>query len=338
MTGMRIWSAVPGGSGATRVHEQLAQGIPGYCLKTFSPRREYFPLSLLSLRNPAAPIVHVSPDHGALLAAPNQRMVVTFHNFVLDDDMRRHSSLVQRLHYRTDLRLLTGLALRRAAVITAVSDYTAGLVSSFFSLSEPIRVIPNGIDTEAFSPGAEKGSGGVFRVLVSGNASRRKGTHLIPAIAARLAPGIEILCTLDKDELHRWVGDIPNVKAMGKRGADEMPALYQSADVLLMPTAREGFGLAVAEAMSCALPVVASDRSTMPELVVHGKGGFLCSLDSPEEFAERINELALQPAMRLQMGEFNRRRIIERYSLKVMLDGYRELFDEMLEVSSAQQR
>jgi len=50
---------------------------------------------------------------------------------------------------------------------------------------------------------------------------------------------------------------------------------YNLADLLLFPSAMEGFGLTVAEAMSCELPVVVSDRGSLPELVVDGEGGFL---------------------------------------------------------------
>ena len=55
-----------------------------------------------------------------------------------------------------------------------------------------------------------------------------------------------------------------------------MPERYGSMDILLMPSVREGFGLSIAEAMACGLPVVATNCSAIPELIDDGKGGFLC--------------------------------------------------------------
>lgn len=320
---------MPEGSGAIEIHRRLSEYMERYVVRPFDPRREYFPPALLALRNSRARIVHATPDHGGLLAYGSQPLVITFHNFVLDREMACHATPVQRLHYRTDLRWLTRLALKRATIVTAVSKFTAGKVRAFFSDSPPVHVIANGIDTTCFVPAQRQSRQGNFRVLVSGNASRRKGTHLLGRIASHLDPGIEIVCTLSDGELLRWAGPGTNMRALGRVAPAQMPAVYQESDVLLMPTAREGFGLAVAEAMSSGLPVVASDTSTMPELIVDGQGGYLCSLDEPEQFAARINGLARSAATARRMGEFNRKRAEERFTLKRMIDGYQEVFDEV---------
>lgn len=324
----RIWSPMPNGSGAIHVHRQLAETIQGYTVRPFNPRLEYFPPSLCLLRNEHAAIVHATPDHGALLVSGNQPLVITFHNFVLDQEMHESASLIQRLHYRTDLRWLTAAALRRATAVTAVSAYTAHLVESFFELREPVRVISNGVNTSLFHP-ASRTKNDKFKVLISGNASRRKGTHLIRGIAQDLDPGIEIVCTFDEQELDQWTGSPSNVRALGKQQVEAMPDVYRNADLLLMPTAREGFGLAVAEAMATGLPIVASDSSTMPALVSHGKGGYLCPLNSPAAFARRINELAAAPALRERMGEYNRDKVVKEFTMQTMINGYDALFREV---------
>lgn len=324
-----IWSPVPYGSGAIEIHKSLARSIPGYGLCPYNPKFEFFPPLLRRFRNAQARLVHAPADHAVLLTAPRQPLVVTFHNFVLDDEMRHYANPVQFFHYRTDLRWFTERALKRAQVVTAVSRFTANAVEAFFGLKRPVKVIENGVDTDTLSP-APFEHRSIIRVLVSGNASRRKGTHLISEIAARLNPGIEIACTLDESELRRWTGNVPNVLAIGRQRHEQMPDVYRHADILLMPTAREGFGLAVAEAMACGLPVVASDCSTMPDLVAHQEGGYLCPLDAPLQFAERINELARSPQTRARMGEFNRQRVLHQFSLGNMTRAYRSLFDEVL--------
>ena len=98
-----------------------------------------------------------------------------------------------------------------------------------------------------------------------------------------------------------------------------------------MPTVREGFGLSVAEAMACGLPVVVSDCSSLPELIDHGKGGYLCPVGNVDMFAEKINFLAENPDLRKQMGEYNRAKVEMMFSLDQMIENYKKLFEETLD-------
>jgi glycosyltransferase involved in cell wall biosynthesis len=109
-----------------------------------------------------------------------------------------------------------------------------------------------------------------------------------------------------------------------------MPQIYQQADILLFPTVREGFGLAAAEAMACGLPVVATNCSSLPELIDNGKGGFLCPIGDVEAFAEKINFLAENPELRREMGEYNRAKVEKMFTLNRMVGEYQQLFEEVL--------
>ena len=84
---------------------------------------------------------------------------------------------------------------------------------------------------------------------------------------------------------------------------------YNLADVFVFPSALEGFGLAVGEAMSSGLPVVASDRGSIPELLVDGQGGFLCDPARPREFTEALVRLLRDPAARVNQGAINAHRV-----------------------------
>ena len=64
--------------------------------------------------------------------------------------------------------------------------------------------------------------------------------------------------------------------------------------------------------------------------MVDGKGGFLCPAGDAAQFAARINELAEAVTLRRQMGEYNRARVEERFTLQRMVSEYRELFEETL--------
>jgi glycosyltransferase involved in cell wall biosynthesis len=84
---------------------------------------------------------------------------------------------------------------------------------------------------------------------------------------------------------------------------------YNLADVFVFPSALEGFGLAIGEAMSCGIPVVASDRGSIPELLVEGEGGFLCDPDRPETFTSRLLLLLSDAGLREKFGRASQARI-----------------------------
>lgn len=329
---MNILSPMPTGNGAYIVHKMLEREITGYRLCSYSPYWTLVPPALYGLcreRIVKADLIHTVPDHALFFMAKEVPQVLTFHNYMLDNFMQGYSSPLQRLHYRTDLRWFITTSLERASRITSVSHFTADLVRSELGFDGDIRVINNGVDTDLFSPGkARKPGKGTLRVLFAGNLTRRKGIDLLPEIARQIDDGIEIFCTsglrtrvklLESDRLH-LLGPVPY---------SDMPALYRTTDVLLFPTVREGFPLAVVEAMACGLPVVATNCSCLPELIDEGLGGYLCPPGDAGYFARKLNELAASAELCREMGEYNRARVEREFVLENMVQGYRELFDEV---------
>lgn len=329
MARMKIVSPMPRGNGAYLSHRTLEAQLPGYTVVGYDPRWTYFPPALPLLCRQSADLVHTTPDHATFFARRRTPLVVTFRSYVLDAFVREYLSLTQRLHYSTDMALFIRRALARADCVTSISHYLARKVREEMSYSGDIAVIHNGIDTEWFRPGPSAPRPRL-RVLFVGTMSRRKGAHFLPEIARRLTPGVEIHCTRGWKR-REIIPRAPNILDIGTVEPQEMPALYGQADVLLFPTVREGFGRAALEAMACGLPVVASACSALPELVVHGKGGYLCPVGDAAAFAERINELADSPGLRRQMGQYNRQRAQEVFPLARMVSAYRALFERILD-------
>ena len=328
---MKIYSPMATGNGAYVVHRSLESGIRGYEVCPYNPWWTLVPPTLYSLcRNKRHDIIHTTPDYAIFSARRNIPLIITFHGYGLDRTMRQYNSKLQNLHYSTDLKWFTRKAILRATSITAVSRYTAELVQRDTSLQQKIRVIYNGIDETRFVPAMtrEAGTRGI-NVLFSGNLIRKKGANLLPEIAARLNPGIKILYTSGLRSRNRLPVH-PALEHIGRVPHDSMPQLYNRSDMLLFPTVREGFGLAAAEAMSCGLPVVATDCSSLPELVENGRGGFLCPPGDVASFANKINELADSRAQRIEMGEFNRTRVEQQFTLKRMVSDYIGLFEEII--------
>lgn len=319
------------GNGAYVIHRILSERINKYHLCGYSPYWTLCPpaLSLLFKKYGMPDLIHTTPDYAWFFRRKETPLVLTFHNYVLDRFMDRYSSPGQRIHYKSDLRFLTRKALAYADRVTTVSRFTAGLVRDDLGFSGEIQVIYNGIDTSLFRPATNKNTGKKVRVLFSGNLTRRKGADLLPAIGSLLDEHVEILYTSGL-RTKNTIPPAPNLRSVGAVSYKDMPALYQQADILLFPTVREGFGLAAAEALACGLPVVATDCSSLPELVVHGKGGCLCELGNVDEFAARINELADSPKLCKEMGVFNRARVEEKFTVERMIREYVQLFEQTL--------
>ena len=90
---------------------------------------------------------------------------------------------------------------------------------------------------------------------------------------------------------------------LGKRDQDSLPYYYSAAEVLVMPSHYESFGMVALEAMACGTPVVASQVGGLPFLVQDGITGYIVPDDDPDTLANRLIELAENPDRRRLMGQ-----------------------------------
>lgn len=325
----RIYAPVVGGSGVAVLHQTLAGHLPGYQVHALRPEFGLLPPAGLLLPAPAAPIAHSHPDLGPWVAHRDSQLVTTFHGYNLDAPHLALVSPAQRLFYRTLQRHAVRHSLARARVVTAVSAFTAGLVQQDWNLGKRLLVLRNGVDTRRFAPGPAPEHDGVH-ILFSGNPSRNKGFADVLALSAELPPGAVIHYTRGMRASARV--DLPDTAALAgiERVAHaDMPDLYRRHDLLLLPTIREGLSLAVLEAMACGLPVVATRCASLPEQIDHGKGGFLFERGNRREMLDYLRRLAASPALRADMGAYNREKVLREFTLEGMLDGYRAVFDSL---------
>jgi L-malate glycosyltransferase len=322
------------GNGAHVIHKQLEHALPGYRVLSYHPKWTLLPVCLpLAAPIKRAGLVHTTPDYAIFFARRKFPLVVTFHNYVLDAFMQTYSSKLQRIHYSTTLRWFTQLAVKRADAVTAVSRFTASLVRRDLGFTGPLPVIYDGVDTDRFFPSRRSSPRDGIRVLFSGNLTLRKGAQWLLPIARKLDKNIRIYYTTGLRTHHLLPSD-SRLVPIGNVPHSEMPQRYQQMDLLIMPTVREGFGMAVAEAMACGLPVVASDCSSIPELVDDGKGSFLCPVGDTDAFADRINQLAASEKLRQDMGDYNREKAMRVFSIDKMVDGYKRLFFDLRDMAA----
>ena len=275
-----------------------------------------------------ADLVHSGTRAGFALRAPGRPLVVTVHHLVADPTSRRYTSLAQRLFHRLE-RIYDGRSIREADAVTCVSRYTRERVVEIYGRHD-VHVVPNGVDTVRFRPAPANRlpSGRPFRLLFVGNRTRRKGADLLGPVVARLGDGFELWYTggqrPDEEPIRA-----PQAVPLGRLSLTELVDAYNACDALIFPSRLEGFGLAVAEAMACGLPVIASRCSSLPELVVDGHGGVLCPVDDVEAFASAARLLADDADRRRAMGEFNRSRAEREFSFAAMAGRYARLYRQL---------
>ena len=322
-----VTAIVPTGSGAIGFHRQLATLLSNYDVVSYSPKLELTPWRLRRYRPGNRNLIHASPDHAVWVTPPGSLLVASFLNYVLDPEMRAHSTLAQRVHYRTDLRLFTRRAMKRAAAVTAVSHATAQLARDDLGYDGPILVIPNSVDTNRFCPGDGAPHSGSRRVLFCATPSRRKGFHWLDAIAKGIVDIAELACATGNRVTP--VGDHSQLKQLGAISPNSLPELYRSANVFILPSVREGMSLAQLEAMATGLPVVAWRVPSSMELLGDIQSDMLAELGDVDGFVERVRWLLCNPDRALEMGARNREFVIRSHQPAAMAKAYSSLFAEV---------
>jgi N-acetyl-alpha-D-glucosaminyl L-malate synthase BshA len=129
------------------------------------------------------------------------------------------------------------------------------------------------------------------------------------------------------EALAEELGLLPDVRFLGK--VDAVADLLRCADLFLLPSASESFGLAALEALACGVPVVATDVGGLPDVVQDGVTGALVPVGDTEALAGRSVALLSDPA-RLATTRAACVRSAARYSADLIVPRYEELYARVL--------
>jgi glycosyltransferase involved in cell wall biosynthesis len=103
-----------------------------------------------------------------------------------------------------------------------------------------------------------------------------------------------------------------------------------AADVLLLPSEQESFGLAALEAMACEVPVVATRVGGVPEVVTHQETGFLSDVGDVEKMADDAARLLKDAQLRTEMGKRARESALSRYRTELVIPQYLDFYKKVL--------
>ena len=322
-----------------RVHFH-AVATPTYPQLRYSP----YGLALTSkivdvARRDGLDIVH------AHYAIPHAASAVLARSVLAADRGRAVPRLVTTLH-GTDITLvgsdpsflpLTQFSITASDAVTAPSAWLAA--ATFERLRVPasvqIDVVPNFVDAERFRPAERpprevpvlahvsnfrpvKRVGDVLAVFAAVRAARPARLRLIGDGPDRAPLQAEVAAR----------GLAPDVEFLGEQV--DLPAVLQEADLFLLPSETESFGLVALEAMACGLPVVASAVGGLPEVIADGETGYLCPMGDVGAMAAAARRLLDDASGRARLGASARRRAETQFQLDPAVDRYVDVYRRVL--------
>ena len=202
--------------------------------------------------------------------------------------------------------------------------------------------IPNGVDVARFSPVgiAEKQAlraklnlpVGPIAIFTGRLAAEKRVNQLVAmwtaVRAAQPAATLLILGTGEQEALlKRQAGE--GVQFLGR--VDDVVPYLQAADLFILPSATEGLSNALLEAMAAGLPAIATHVGGAPDVIDHGRNGWLIPPDEPAMLQEAtITLLGDDAARRRSMGESARAKVMQRYALSTTANGLYDLYQAVM--------
>ena len=232
--------------------------------------------------------------------------------------------------------------------VTAVSEYLKNETYDRFEIKQEIRVIPNFIDLDRF----QKSNKSHFKkaicpedekviVHVSNFRKVKRVPEVITVFARILESGIKSKLLLvgdgpDRQRAEQQCRDLDiceHVRFLGK--LEEVEDVLSIADLFLIPSGSETFGLAALEAMSCSVPVISSNIGGLPEVNIHDETGYLCNLDDVDCMADYAVQILTDEELHLRLAK-NARKRAELFSQDLIVKQYEELYKEVHEKIKSQ--
>lgn len=237
---------------------------------------------------------------------------------------------------------VTRFGIQKSDGVTAVSRYLQQLTIELVGRAE-VEVIHNFVDTN------------YFRSLPVGDCARRSFAPHGEAVLLHISNFRPVKRILDVVRIFEkvqsklparlvFVGDGPErasaenyirdagiekkVLFLGRQ--DDVPELLCCADVLLLPSELESFGLVALEAMSCQVPVVATNVGGLPEVIAHGETGYLSALGNVDEMADYALEILKNPGLKHKLGIAGRQRALDLFEQSRIVPLYEKYYEKVL--------
>lgn len=226
--------------------------------------------------------------------------------------------------------------------VTAVSRFLKEKTITNYNIDTNIEVIPNFINTSLYdiNPNLQ------MRQSVAPNGEKILIHTSNFRVVKRVADTIRILNLVkkeipaklvlvgdgpDRSECERLTRDLnlqDDVKFLGKQ--DGLEQILNGADLFLMPSQSESFGLSALEAMSCGLPVISSSVGGLPELIRHNETGYIAEFGDVERMARYAIDLLKNEKKYKIFSKKSRKRAVDNFEESLILPEYEKYYEKVL--------
>ena len=253
------------------------------------------------------------------LAIPH---VVTFHTLSLIKMQSRAGEEEQ-----SERSVIETKVIATADRIIAFSPHERDAMARLYAAdANKITLVPCGVDLEVFRPLNQKdvrsslGLNGEKILLYVGRVEPIKGLDLLVETAAQMdsedgvrmiVVGADVNGDREMDRVRQLAREKDledKIDFVGQVDHDDLPLYYNAADVCVVPSYYESFGLVALESMACGTPVVATRVGGLSTIVHHGRTGYLKSWRCPEAFANSVEMIISSNGLQQSMGEAARKR------------------------------
>jgi D-inositol-3-phosphate glycosyltransferase len=240
---------------------------------------------------------------------------------------------------------------RTDAIIASTNDERMQIIRHCGATPGQVRVIPCGINLKLFVPQDQQQAReklGLKRnqpvLLFVGRLDPFKGPDLLLRAATMMDEKAQIVIvggksTGDKEmkqlqELAEQLKISKRVHFTGAQPQHELPMIYSAADVTVVPSYHESFGLAAVESLACGTPVVATRAGGLKTVVQHSKTGYLVPR-CPGFFAERLDTLLQNPALLKRMRLAARPSVLQ-FSWKNVASKIQDVYEDVINEEAKQ--
>lgn len=263
---------------------------------------------------------------------------------VADECDRRGFCFVQSLHDswgkgKLGNRALS--ALKQASALVALSSATRDFFVAQTQAASRALVVLGGVDVEAAVAAQPADMGDPYVFCAASLNLRFKAVDVVIEAFAQLAadyPDLNLVLAGDGpdrvflQERARKLSAADKIKFLGVVPRERLWSLYKGAQVFAMPSHQpEGLGLVFLEAMACGTPAIGSRSGGTPEIIDHGRTGFLLDQNDAVELSDRIRSILIDPLRRAAMSQAAAAKVAQSHSWNAVADRYLSVYTRCIE-------
>ena len=235
---------------------------------------------------------------------------------------------------------ITKYAMERSDAVTAVSKWLTAETQREFLLERPVQTIYNFLDEDVFPPKSQErctlADDNQKIVMHISNFRPVKRVTDVVRVFKKICDKVNAVLIMVGDGPERMsavgvakqLGIHDRIKYLGTN--EHIENLLPCADLVFQPSEHESFGLVPLEAMSCSIPVLATNSGGIVEVVEHGVTGYLAEVGDIETMAEYAVRILTDKAHAAELGRKGRERAFKLFGKKAIIDQYEALYRSLL--------